>query len=248
MNMANNDRHTLIITSTVFINSDMTVLTDPMEREQQYVESVLYYLRSPYLGAIIVCDNSGFDFSFNPQLMDAVAASGKQCECLAFVADEEKIMQKGKGYGEGLILEYVFRTSRLLDGSGPSILKVTGRLLVLNFDAIVRKVGDGKTYFQPVGINPFMNRKKVDTRFYYVNKDLFRTWLIDAYKEVDDKAGRYLEHAYYKVLRERSIPYSAFGIPPLFKGISGSTGLSYSIGPVKRILEKILSYLSGSRF
>jgi hypothetical protein len=241
-------KHTLIITSTVFVSSDMTVLTDPLERRKQCVESILYYLNSPFLGAIIVCDNSGVDFSSDQRLTGAVAASGKSCEFLAFVADRQLIMQKGKGYGEGLMMEYVFRNSRLLEESGPSVLKVTGRLRVVNFDIIVSRVGTGKTYFHRVGLNPFQNRKKVDTRFYYVNREAFRTRLMDAYKTVDDKAGRYLEHAYYEALRTGSVPYSGFGIPPFFSGISGSTGQSYSIGPLKQVIGKLLNYLSGGRF
>jgi hypothetical protein len=248
MTTAIHDKHTLIITSTVYVSSDMTVLTDPQERQQQYVESILFYLNSPMLGAIIVCDNSGVDFSAEQRLTRAVAASGKSCEFLAFVADKQLIRQKGKGYGEGLMMEYVFGNSRLLQEAGPSVLKVTGRLCVLNFDSIVSRIGTGKTYFHRVGLNPFQNRKKVDTRFYCVNRETFSTRLMNAYKTVDDKAGRYLEHAYYEALRTGSVPYSGFGIPPLFTGISGSTGQSYSIGPVKQVIGKLLNYLSGGGF
>lgn len=248
MNTAITQKHTLIVTSTVYVNSDMTVLTDPRERERQCVDSILYYLRSPYLGSVIVCDNSGFDFSSDQRLRDAAAAAEKECEFLAFAADSAPIIAKGKGYGEGLMMEYVFRNSRLLERSGPSVFKVTGRLFVLNFDNLARRVGAGKTYFHPVGRNPFVNLRKVDTRFYYVNRAVFSGSLLGAYKKVDDKAGYYLEHAYYEALRAGSVPYSGFGDPPLFSGISGSTGLSYAIGPVKRVLERILNYLCGNRF
>jgi hypothetical protein len=240
--------HLLIMTSTVHVNSDMTVLTDPAIREQQYVDSILYYLRSPYMGAVIVCDNSGFDFSLNRRLTEALAASGKRAEFLHFRAETDKIEEKGKGYGEGQILAHVFRESRLLRDSESSVFKVTGRLLVLNFDTIAQKVKPDKTYFQRVGRNPFVNLKKVDTRFYYCNKEIFEAWLMTAFRSVNDREGHYLEHTYYQVLKERHIRYSGFGIPPLFSGVSGSTGLSYAIGPVKRVAEKLINYLSGNRF
>ena len=73
---------TLIITSTVHVNSDMTILVDPAIRERQYIDSILYYLKSPYLAAIIVCDNSGFDSSTNSRLMEAAAQSGRQIDPL----------------------------------------------------------------------------------------------------------------------------------------------------------------------
>jgi hypothetical protein len=241
-------KHTLVITSTVYVNSDMTVLTDPLVRERQYVDSILYYLRSPALSAIIVCDNSGFDFSTNGDLVEAVAGSGKRIEFLYFMSDKDRIAERGKGYGEGEILAHVFRESRLLEESGASFFKVTGRLFVLNLDTIARKVRSGKTYFQRVGLNPFVNQKKVDTRFYYCNKKLFEACLMPVFTAVNDREGHYLEHAYYGVLKMQGIRYSGFGIPPLFRGVSGSTGESYSLGPAKRIAEKILNYLSGNRW
>lgn len=239
---------TLIITSTVYVSSEMTVLTDPLEREWQYIESFLYYLKSSYLDKLIICDNSGFDYSANRQLMEAIRASGKHVEFLRFVADKEKIREKGKGYGEGLMMEHVFRTSRLLESSAASVLKVTGRLIVLNFDRIARRVKPGKTYFQRAGRNPLVNERRVDTRFYYINKEVFRSRLLETYKNVDDKNGRYLEHTYYRVLKDQRVSYSGFGIPPLFSGISGSTGLSYSIGPVKQLWDKLFNYLAGGGF
>lgn len=239
---------TLIITSTVHVSADLTVLTDPQVREAQYIESFLYYLRSPYVDKLIICDNSGFDYSANRQLMEAIQASGKQVEFLSFVADKEKIREKGKGYGEGLMMEHVFRTSRLLESSAASVLKVTGRLIVTNFDRIVRRVKPGKTYFQRTGRNPLVNEQRADTRFYYVNKDIFRSRLLEAYKNVDDKNGRHLEHTYYEVLKGGQVPYSGFGIPPLFIGIAGSTGLSYSLPPVKQLWDKLLNYFTGGRF
>jgi hypothetical protein len=239
---------TLIITSTVYVNSDMTILVDPVIREQQCVDSILYYLKSPYLESIVVCDNSGFDFSTNKRILEAAAQSGKQTEFLCFAGEKQTIAAKGKGYGEGEMMAYILMESRLLKRAGASFFKITGRLLVLNFDAIARKVKPGRSYFQRVGRNPFVNLKKVDTRFYYCNVGLFESHLLHAYKVVNDREGRYLEHVYYEALQGQPSPYTGFGVPPLFGGTSGSTGLSYSIGPLKRFAEVIINYLAGNRF
>lgn len=248
--MANLPRgmHTLLLTSTVYVNSDMTVLTDPSTRIRQCVDSILYYLRSPWLGALIVCDNSGFDFMATEGLSAAVAASGKRTEFLRFSGDRDKIVEKGKGFGEGQMLEYILRESLLLKEVTGSFFKVTGRLVVENFDTIAGRVKPGKTYFQGVGRNPFVRERKVDTRFYYCNRALFENTLLSTYRQVDDRNGRYLEHEYYRSLRENRTVYSGFGIPPLFSGISGSTGLSYSIGRFKRIYDRWLNFVTGNRF
>ena len=36
----------LIITSTVYVNSLQTVITDPNQRLQQYIDSIIYYLNT----------------------------------------------------------------------------------------------------------------------------------------------------------------------------------------------------------
>jgi len=222
----------------------MTYLTDSRQREEQYIQSILFYLRSPGLAAIIVCDNSGFDYSENASLRDAVSTSGKEVEFLHFSAPDEGIREKGKGYGEGLLMAYVLRESKLLQRSADSFFKVTGRLTVLNLDTIAQKVRPGETYFDAVGLNPFKNRKKVDTRFYYCNKTVFEAVLMNAFGAVDDLQGCYLEHVYYRALKEHGIGFRRFVPPPVFDGISGSTGLPYSTGAFKRLIKKILRYLS----
>src|SRR5262249_46354525 len=189
---------TLIITSTVYVNSDLTVVTDPGLREQQYIDSILFYIGSAGTKKIVVCDNSGFDYSKIERLPAQAKQHGKEIEFLSFQGDKDKIKQRGKGYGEGEIMEYTFRNSRLL-GKESDFFKVTGRVLVLNIDRIVSKVIPGEVCFQKVTMNPFstLHKFKVDTRLYYCSRAFFERNLLDAYKTVDDNGGRYLENAYF---------------------------------------------------
>ena len=59
---------TMIITSSVYVNSGLTALTDPGVREGQYVDSILFYIRSKAIRNIVVCDNSGFNYASNVKL------------------------------------------------------------------------------------------------------------------------------------------------------------------------------------
>ena len=145
---------TLIITSTVYVNSGLTVVMDAGLREQQYTDSILFYIGSAAIKKIVVCDNSGFDYSKVERLSAGAKQHGKEIEFLSFQGDKDKIKQQGKGYGEGEIMAYTLKNSRLL-GEGSDFFKVTGRVIVLNIDRIASKVVPGEACFQKVTMNPF---------------------------------------------------------------------------------------------
>jgi len=232
---------TLIITSTVYVNSNLTVLTDPDLREKQYVDSILFYIGSAVIKKIVVCDNSGFDYSRIERLSALAKQHGKEIEFLSFQGDKDKIKLKGKGYGEGEIMEYTLRNSRLL-GRVEDFFKVTGRVIVPNIDRIASKVVPGEVCFQRVTMNPFgtLHKCKVDTRLYFCSYAFFEQNLLNAYKTVDDEGGRYLEHAYYDSLKAHRARWRGFKVFPRYSGISGSTGLSYSKPLWKWWIQKIV--------
>jgi hypothetical protein len=232
---------TLIITSAVFVNSNLTVLTDPALREQQYADSILFYLQTKNISRIIVCDNSGFDFSLNGSLAALAKANGKALECLSFLGNKDLVKAKGKGYGEGEIMDYVFRNSKLLK-EAPGFFKVTGRVRVLNIDRLITHIHPGTDYFQRTRVIPLGDTywNAVDTRLYYCTREVFSRYLQDAYGNVDDQGGYYLEHAYYARLAGNMIPWESFKVFPRYSGISGSTGKTYAAAPVKWQIQRII--------
>ncbi|WDF54710.1 hypothetical protein [Mucilaginibacter sp. KACC 22063] len=217
----------LVITSTVYVNSNLTVLIDPDIRLKQYIDSIKFYAGSPFINRIIICDNSGFDYSENIEIQ--YIAKIKEIECLHFVGNKTEILKKGKGYGEGEIMEYVINNSKLMSEEENSFYKVTGRILLYNVNSIIKAMKKDVNYFQQVGINPFRKVQAVDTRFYHCNKATFFKYLKNAYHQVNDLATFYLEHAYYNSLKSNSVPFKNFVEQPNFGGISGSTGNSYAI-------------------
>jgi hypothetical protein len=232
--------HTAIITSTVYVNSDFIVLTDPNVRMEQYVDSIMFYLNSKTISNIIVCDNSGFDFYRHASLFHTIAnKERKQIEFLSFVGDGKCIMEKGKGYGEGEIMRYTLSNSKLIHNCD-SFLKITGRIKVQNIDSVLRHIVPGNVYFQNVGTNPFIHQKKVDTRLYYCSKKGFEEHLLDAFLSVNDKVGYYLEHAFFDNLEKHNIVYKNFPILPRFYGISGSTGKLYTKSELRWLTDKAI--------
>ncbi|NTE05562.1 hypothetical protein G6M26_25785 [Agrobacterium tumefaciens] len=229
----------LVITSAVFVNSGLTVLTDPELRKSQYIESIKFYLKSETITTIIVCDNSGFDFSTIKSINLLAAKNNKTLEILYFTGNYDKILKHGKGFGEGEILNYIMNNSLIIEYF-ESFFKVTGRINILNIDTIVRNTNTNLNYFQKVGINPFNQNRKYDTRFYHCGLKIFKAELVDAYYNVDDFKGYYLEHAYFDRISSAKIKRKNFLNIPNYSGFSGSTGLSYKIPGIKFLLKKIV--------
>jgi len=230
----------LIITSTVNVNSFLTVLVDPKIRLEQYVDSIAFYLNAKVIDKIVVCDNSEFDYSELKHLSELACANNKEIEFLNFKGSVNQIQAKGKGFGEGEIMNYVLTHSKLFLKEEGSFFKVTGRLKVVNIDWVVKYLNPNVNYFNPVNLNPFVNLKKVDTRFYQCNKENFKYYFADCYASVNDSGGVFLEHVYYNKLIERKINFKSFGILPLFYGISGSTGLLYKMSNFNFLIRQFL--------
>jgi hypothetical protein len=218
--------NTLIITSTVYVSSEYTVLNDPKVRLQQYVDCILFYLNIDQISNIIVCDNSDFDYSSVKKISGIISKSNKKVEFLYFKGDKKKVLRFGKGYGENEILGYVFQNSKLIKETD-FYFKVTGRIIICNISSVLKKINRKKIYFMKVGFNPLKNMREIDTRFYYCSKDIYNKFLNDAGKRVFDQKNYFLEHAYYDCFKENKVKIRSFLILPKFIGISGSTGQSY---------------------
>ena len=219
----------LIVTSTVTVNSSLTVLVDPEIRLQQYISSILFYIKVKNLDSIIVCDNSGYDYSKTSSLIALAEKHSKKIEFLSFTSDQQNTMKYGKGYGEGEIMEFIVKNSLLYKKRENSFFKVTGRIIIPNIETVIRFTAVRKNFFQRTVFNSLKSEDKIDTRFYYIKKVEFEKHLITSYMNVNDNEGFYLEHAYFKSIIKEKIKYSLFYILPFIKGVSGSTGVDYEI-------------------
>jgi hypothetical protein len=232
----------LIITSTVYVNSRLTVLIDPEIRLKQYVDSIIFYLRTISIDAIIICDNSGFDYRSISELKTLAAKFNKRLEIHSFQGDEKKILQAGKGYGEGEMLRFIFEHSELLKAYD-SFFKITGRVMVLNFDSIAKSINPDRIYFQKIRSIFLKDIKVADTRFYYCSKSVFTKYLINAFIRVNDPGGYYLEHAYRDDLDNNAVVFRAFEKLPIFDGVSGSHGGSLGTGKLTYVIKSFVNII-----
>jgi len=242
------DSIALVLPSSVIVSAPYTVLQDPVQRAGQYLDAISFYIRQSPFVRIIVCDNSGFVY---PNALYQLAAThNKEIELLSFTGDTTLVNSYGKGYGEGEIMDFVFQNSRLLT-KVEGVLKVTGRLKLINAARIMRNCKAGKNYFMPVSLLrprflvPKAAQPCVDIKTWYCTKHFFEEVLRFTYKTVRERDVYFLEHAYYTALKRSGAKIACFSPAPEFTGMSGSNGwLLKERSPLKKLLIR-LSALAG---
>ncbi|OFW01646.1 MAG: hypothetical protein A3I61_03375 [Acidobacteria bacterium RIFCSPLOWO2_02_FULL_68_18] len=217
---------TLVMTATFRPAADTPglVVCDERERMVQYLCALVSWARPAHVRRIVFGENSNTRFDFS-RVTQYLQAAGKEVEVLVFDGNRE-VVRFGKGYGEGEILEHVYRHSRLLRAA-PAFYKVTGRLYVGNFDAVSEATSTLDAFQrkvkQPKDGPP--RPCKVVTTFFKCSLALFERRLVRAYTQVDDLHGVFIEHVYYNQLREVDAP--SFSVRPTLVGQQASTGRVY---------------------
>jgi len=241
------DKCALIITSSVYVSARYTAVTEPKQREAQYMDSIIFFIMESPVKKIIVCDNSGY--SYPESLYTLAKLHAKEIELLSFHGNSRLVEEYGKGFGEGEIMEFVLLNSLLIK-EVEGFLKVTGRLKLVNIAKLLRRSDHWENYFMPISLLrprflvPRAARPCVEVNVYYSTKVLFMDVLLSAYKEVRDDHVFFLEHAYYKAIARSSAIVKCFSVAPEITGISGSNGwILKKRSPLKKMLIKFVSHL-----
>ena len=202
-------------------------LTDGKIRYAQTIESLRFYMLSKMFRKIVLCDGSGYAFE-EVDIVCLAKSNNVELELLTFQQDFNMVKKKGKGYGEGQIMEYIVRHSVLFPTCS-FFLKITGRLKVLNIIDLVSKLSSSKNYF-----NIFQSRYIgcVDTRIYGMSTTLYKTNFINAYKNVNDTERRSYEFCFTDVLKSNCVDYSCFPVVPQILGFSGTGNVPYRLDSI----------------
>lgn len=218
---------TLLITGAIDISAfqvPYTRLTDTKVRLQQYIDSLEYAIDNYHrIHQIVFCENTGYRYDYS-ELLKKAEQKGKELEIISFSGNYQTIQVKGKGYGEGEIVEYALKNSRTLQNC-VFFYKLTGRIMVRNMDQLMDRSPSDNTFIFFSDLKGRFEKGKVRTLFYKVNTSFYKQNLIDAYMEADDNRHHYLEHVFYDRLAK--IPLPSFGKFPDFAGIQASTGKLY---------------------
>lgn len=241
------DKCALVVTSSVYVSAPYTALTDPLLRETQYLEALEFFITQSSLAKIIVCDNSGYRYP--ESLYRLTTSHKKEIELLSFTGNKELVTAYGKGFGEGEIMAFVMANSKLIQ-TVTGFLKVTGRLKVVNVDAVLQQCRHDQNYFMPISLLrprfmvPKAARACVEVRTYYATVAFFNDVLLNAYKQVRDHDVYFLEHAYHDAIASSGIAVTCFPAAPEVTGISGSNGwVMKERSRYKKILIKLVDVL-----
>ncbi len=231
-----------IITGTINPPQQMgqLALRDEKERLRQYEESIRFFLKSGAFSKIAFCENSNYGAEGFSHLFEIAEREGIELELLSFQGNTQKSCIHGKGYGEGEIMEYVFSHSEIVHGES-YFVKITGRLRVDNMKDIVFRMDESRTYFN---IPNRTIRDIYDTRIYGMSVEQFKRFFINAYDQVTDNEGLFLESVYTRIIQNNKIKIYNFPRYPRLVGISGSGGTIYSYIEWKSKIRDIFSLMN----
>jgi hypothetical protein len=153
---------------------------------------------------------------------------GVVIEQIRFQQDIHRTRLKGKGYGEGRLIEFALENSRLLEDA-THFYKSTGKTFVRNFKTIQSMVGDNTMdliFWKYPDIENFA-RTWADTRFFFTSVDFAVQHLIPSYLESSDESTA-CEYVIFHKLNEHCIPAAAQR--PLVCGFSGGLDAEYFDG------------------
>lgn len=218
----------LLITSAVRVAAPFTKLQNQAIRREELLKSVNEWY---VLGVreMVVCDGTGYDFSAEITQMRLPKLN---FECFAFFNSENVVSERGKGFGEGQIVEYALKRSELIAQSD-SFMKCTGKIWCENYLSVLKNFNGqfAADICLPV------DRRMVDTRFYIVGTNYYKNNFRAVHEGVNDKEGVYLEHMFFAMAEENMKLNFVTKFPLRVCGMSGSSGKMYKVSSIRLALK-----------
>jgi hypothetical protein len=183
----------LLLTSTIQVDHPEFLRPggrlDPRLRLQDYSAALEYWITAQRsVRDIVFVDNSGHPLDALQAVADRHTSAGKRIELISFRTEGYSPV-RGRSYGELDIMRTALARSALLKGAA-RFAKVTGRVCIPNFDAIV---GAAAPDFDIVG-RLSQNLTWLETVLVLFRTDLFAERLLPyALAHVDDRARRPIE-------------------------------------------------------
>lgn len=203
----------LLLTACINPNGmSLTQLQDSAERLRQYAVALRYYLEKTS-APIVFVENSGHDISSN---FVKEIGSGR-LEVLTFNGNNYD-KQKGKGFGEALILKYAFEHSQILKHCD-YVVKITGRLIVRNIKSILFE----SRLIKKELIVSYLCQEFLDSRVFVASVSFYRDLFLPNIDKIDDGEGYYFENLLLDCKKQTSWrPF--LSLLPQIEGVSGTYG------------------------
>jgi hypothetical protein len=215
----------LLITSAIQPppNVPFLQLTDPIKRKLATKAALLFWVMKG-VKRIVLADATG-----GTALSEAEVAELRtlqvETEQISYAQDVARLIERGKGYAEGQLIEFALRSSQILSGA-THFYKSTGKTFVRNFadihNLILRNSFD-VMFWKRVEPHTLM-QPWADCRFYFTSMDFARQQLIPAYQRTDDKVAACEYHIMQELNRSAT---TGLGLRPFVCGVEGGTDQDY---------------------
>ena len=227
----------LILTATIN-PGDMPDLVrkDVSTRLNDYKKSFEFWLKKSTIKKIIFIENSNYDLSFFYNL--AKKYKDKKIEILSNNLNSKFSKSLGKGYGQYLCLNEVFKISSLAKETN-YFIDVTGRHCVKNFEKILEDINFNRS---DIYVNLSNNLKFSDTNIYAGSKDFFINYVIPETSKTNDEEYNIFEHCVAKATLKaisNGFTLSRTPIYPVIDGYIGTNGKKYK----QNFFKKLKLYL-----
>jgi hypothetical protein len=208
------------------------VLSDKLERLNQYLENIRNLILKSDFNRIVFCENSHYQHDYSDLALLA-KQHGKELEILSFMGSNDIIKIKGKGYGEGEILNYAVNNSTYLRDNNTSFYKLTGRIYVDNVNRIL-----ANSTHDNVFIRWDIKKNEVDTRFFKAQVGFYKENLYHLLDSFDHSPGMSIEEVYFNVLKGNPniYPFTSY---PVIRGMCATLGRPYDLGLFKSVYRKL---------
>ncbi len=221
----------IALTGTIIPNAAFTTYADPAIRRREYLEAIRFYRQ---FAPVYFLENSSYRLSEDAEFCEA---SGREpFELMIRKQPVSTAREKGKGYQEFEMLDAWLAGEPAPPGRW---VKITGRYLYLNFAALLADCRRQKAARMIIDQCP--RSAKARGYLFCVETEFYREHLTGIYRECDDGAGQWIEHALYR--RLSGLPASdvrLFAEEPRLRAISGSTGGSITTTPLKFAAKRAL--------
>lgn len=187
-------------------------------------KAAVYFWAASEIEKIVIADATGTTLLNNDEL-SLLKQMNVDVEQISYNQNKETIIQKGKGYGEGELIDFALSESVLLKRE-TNFFKCTGKVYCRNFTKIQQLVKEQHVsnifwrYFdEGDGRKPW-----ADMRFFYAEKSFAKDHLIPAYLRSDDATAA-AEYYCFLLFQEKLASAKAFR--PLLSGFAGGTNKRY---------------------
>jgi len=185
-------------------------------------KAALYFWASIGVDKIIIADCNGKAL-LDINEISLIKELGIEIEQISYLQDNKVVEEKGKGYGEGALIDFALNNSELLRNE-EYFYKCTGKLYCHNFTNIHKIISENKIK-TILWNNENDSTNQVDTRFFYTNHNFCKKYLIPAYKNVNDRQDKWAEHCCYEFANKTLFP--AITQKPIICGFSGTFNTHY---------------------